>query len=159
MLMSLLQRKLGRTAGTLVGYIPNLIISPVLLVISVLFQPWFWLDLTWGILGTSAGLILATVMILLGGEVVPQWGKHAKVLAPPYLDGWGGAVSLGPILTGWSGFTNWRHEYGHTWQNRILGPFYLFVIGIPSLISASTRPGGHSSFYTERWADKWSAWV
>ncbi len=158
-MLSFLQRRLGTVLGTIIGYIPNLIVSPVLLVLTVLFQPWFWLDLTWGIVGTSLGLVSGLVMPLLGGEVKPQWGKYAKVVAPKYMDGWGGAYSLGPILTGWSGFTDWRHEYGHTWQNRILGPFYLFVLAIPSLISAMRRNSGHSSFYTERWADRWSGWV
>ena len=36
--------------------IPNLIVSPVLLVSSVLFQRWFWLDLTWGAVGTLDAL-------------------------------------------------------------------------------------------------------
>ena len=159
MIIGALQRKLNSdVAGFLIGYIPNLIVSPILLVISILFQPWFWLDFTWGIIGTAFGLILSIVMIILGGDVVPRWGKHAKVLAPWYMDGWGGAVSLGPVLTGYRRFSNWTHEYGHTWQNRILGPLYIFIIGIPSLISASTSSGSHSSFYTETWADSWGTW-
>ena len=51
-----------------------------------------------------------------------------------------------------------RHEWGHTRQSRLLGPFYLPVIGIPSLLWAAWwRPGrkhGYFSFYTERWADR-----
>ena len=54
-----------------------------------------------------------------------------------------------------------RHEaIGHTKQSRILGPLYLFVIGIPSITWAglygsvirSTR-NGYYKFYTEKWAD------
>ena len=51
-----------------------------------------------------------------------------------------------------------RHERGHTRQSRLLGPFYLPVIGIPSLLWAAWwRPGrkrSYFSFYTERWADR-----
>lgn len=56
-----------------------------------------------------------------------------------------------------------RHETGHVHQSRLLGPFYLIVVGIPSLIHAAlnNRLGccrrskrGYSHFYTERWADK-----
>ena len=47
-MLSFFQSKLGNVLGTIVGYIPNLIVSPILLVISALFQRWFWLDLTWG---------------------------------------------------------------------------------------------------------------
>lgn len=158
-MLSFFQNKLGKVLGTIIGYIPNLIVSPILLVVSALFQPWFWLDLTWGILGTSLGFISGLIFILLGGEVRPEWGKYAKVVAPGYMDSWGGAYSLGPVLTGWSGFSAWRHEYGHTWQNRVLGPLYLFVIAIPSLISAISSPSSHNRFYTEKWADHWSSWA
>lgn len=51
-----------------------------------------------------------------------------------------------------------RHEgIGHALQSRYLGPLYLVVIGIPSVIWASLyRCTGKSYywFYTERWADK-----
>ena len=158
-MLSFFQKKLGTVPGAIVGYIPNLIVSLILLVISALFQPWFWLDLTWGILGTALGFVSGIGMTLLGGEVRPVWGNYAKVTAPAYMDGWGGAFSLGPVLTGWSGFSDWQHEYGHTWQNRVLGPFYLVVIALPSLISAISSPSSHSEFYTEKWADKWSSWA
>ena len=51
-----------------------------------------------------------------------------------------------------------RHEYGHCIQSRLLGPFYLLVIGLPSLLWAlwwnPGRPVPYSWFYTERWADR-----
>jgi len=84
---------------------------------------------------------------------------YATVLALGDLDNWDGAHSLGPFLTGWSGFSDWRYEYGHTSQNRVLGPFYLFMITLPSLIGAASRPRDHASFYTQRWADRWRRWV
>jgi hypothetical protein len=54
-----------------------------------------------------------------------------------------------------------RHEaIGHTKQSRILGPLYLFLIGIPSLIWAGlygsvikSTKNGYYKFYTEKWAD------
>lgn len=52
----------------------------------------------------------------------------------------------------------WNHEYGHTRQSLYLGPFYLFVVGIPSLLWAwywnPSRCVSYYSFYTEKWADK-----
>ena len=54
------------------------------------------------------------------------------------------------------------HEYGHTVQSCILGPFYIPVIGLPSLIWANVPAAGRKwrsgtclyyDFYTERWAD------
>lgn len=51
-----------------------------------------------------------------------------------------------------------RHEYGHCIQSRLLGPFYLLVIGLPSLLWAlwwhPGRPVDYYTFYTERWADR-----
>lgn len=45
-----------------------------------------------------------------------------------------------------------HHEYGHTRQSRYLGPFYLILIGIPSIISAMTSV--HEFMPWEKWADK-----
>lgn len=74
-----------------------------------------------------------------------------------------GGISLGryiivrSAMRDFTGRTEW-HEYGHSRQSMILGPLYLFVIGIPSLIWAAIfRPGygrSYYDFYTERWADK-----
>ena len=50
-----------------------------------------------------------------------------------------------------------KHEWGHTRQSLYLGPLYLIIIGIPSLIWAAIHTdkiGSYYSFYTERWADK-----
>ena len=53
--------------------------------------------------------------------------------------------------------TSERHEYGHTIQSLYLGPLYLFVIGIPSLIHAiwwKPEKGSYYKFFTERSADR-----
>lgn len=53
-----------------------------------------------------------------------------------------------------------RHEaIGHARQSRMLGPLYLVVIGLPSIIWASLHwliaPNcSYYWFYTERWADR-----
>lgn len=49
------------------------------------------------------------------------------------------------------------HEYGHSRQSLYLGPLYLMVIGLPSLIHAAlyrSEKGNYYEFYTERWADR-----
>lgn len=61
-----------------------------------------------------------------------------------------------------------RHEAGHSRQSRLLGPLYLVVIGLPSLLWAAwytwrlrhrhtKAPLPYGWFYTEAWADRW-AW-
>ena len=60
-----------------------------------------------------------------------------------------------------SGYTDMviKHEYGHVRQSRMLGPLYLIVIGIPSLLHAAVhdslcRNKDYKHFYTEKGADK-----
>lgn len=56
-----------------------------------------------------------------------------------------------------------KHECGHVKQSKILGPLYLIVIGLPSIIHAwlnnyigccRKSPKGYYHWYTESWADK-----
>ena len=56
------------------------------------------------------------------------------------------------------------HEYGHTFQSLLLGPFYLLVIGLPSIVWASSKRMQnlrrkknipYSKLYCEHWASKW----
>ncbi len=58
------------------------------------------------------------------------------------------------------------HEYGHTIQSLILGPLYLIVIGIPSVLWGAL--GGkrrrdeqipYGVFFTEKWANHLGEWV
>ncbi len=59
------------------------------------------------------------------------------------------------------------HEYGHTLQSQMLGISYLFIVGIPSLVSAAnSKPlkgnlegkKNHDFFYTETWANRLASW-
>ena len=55
-----------------------------------------------------------------------------------------------------------QHEYGHSKQSNILGPLYLIVVGIPSLLhnivhylcSKIGIKWNYYSFYSEYWANK-----
>lgn len=52
------------------------------------------------------------------------------------------------------------HEKGHACQSAYFGPFYLFVIGLPSIIRAilwtiqKRDPEGYYRGFPENWADK-----
>ena len=53
------------------------------------------------------------------------------------------------------------HEKGHRQQSKWLGPFYLIIIGLPSIIWATLHSFckpiskiDYYWFYTEKWADK-----
>ena len=73
-----------------------------------------------------------------------------------------GGISLGRtiIVSTQDRFTS-MHEHGHQIQSLFLGPLYLFVIGIPSIIWAglygTVIPRTHNGYYKaycEKWADK-----
>lgn len=76
-----------------------------------------------------------------------------------------GSVSLGKYIFIYAGTSNIektiKHEVGHYKQSKMLGPLYLLVIGIPSIIWASLRAVfpyfrkyNYFDFYTEKWANK-----
>lgn len=55
--------------------------------------------------------------------------------------------------------TTVKHEIGHSKQSKLLGIFYLLIIGIPSFLhniihNLLGRKWNYYNFYTERWADK-----
>lgn len=91
-----------------------------------------------------------------------------SVGAKVYLQKTKGGVSLGKYI-----FINQdyidkeiviKHECGHVKQSKILGPLYLLVIGIPSIlhvwlnnyIGCCWKNGKYNyyHFYTEKWANK-----
>lgn len=77
----------------------------------------------------------------------------------------GGAVTLGKYVFISQTYRDQsytiKHECGHVKQSKMLGPLYLIVIGIPSIVHAwlndyigCDEEEGYSHFYTEKWADK-----
>ena len=104
---------------------------------------WF-LQLTWGVLMTFVGLVV-TLFILIFLNKKAHFHKNGFSWIIEIGDNWGG-IELGPMaICGsyaqkdgpcynikWFEHTR-RHEFGHTIQNIILGPFYLFVVAIPSV--------------------------
>jgi len=99
---------------------------------------------------------LAMMRILSPGMSVRLHG--ARILRT---DKMRGGISLGRyilISNLFSSPVNELHEWGHVRQSQLLGPLYLPVVGIPSLLWAAWwKPGrkrDYYSFYTEKWADR-----
>lgn len=73
---------------------------------------------------------------------------------------WG--VSLGSFINVGGSQDDFRvpsmlaHEFGHTLQSRILGPFYLLVVGFPSLIGCRLPLHDHRREWYEVWANRLS---
>ena len=109
-------------------------------------------------------------LLLLGiyGRVLPidfrgeGWRSRLPSSMIYFIEGFHGGISLGRyvLISGYyaPAYDVWAHERGHSIQSMILGPLYLLVIGLPSLIWAAIFRHGNGrnyyAFYTEAWADK-----
>lgn len=71
-----------------------------------------------------------------------------------------GGISLGRyiIINRYASRKTIMHEYGHCRQSKRLGPLYLLVIGLPSILHAwryDKKTGkSYYDYWTERWADR-----
>ena len=105
-------------------------------------------------------LIGLLFLLFLQGEVKHKLGSIRFY----YTNSFPGGITLGEyIVVGNRQELTIRHEFGHVLQSRYLGPLYLFIIGIPSLIHAwlnehigccNKSSKGYYHFYTEKWANK-----
>lgn len=95
--------------------------------------------------------------------IYPNYEKMVIADVPVlYNENFPGGISLGStiMVSTIDRFTS-MHEHGHQIQSMYLGPLYLIVIGIPSIIWAGLYDNviprshnGYYKFYTERSADK-----
>ncbi|MBQ9544082.1 MAG: hypothetical protein IJV00_03015 [Clostridia bacterium] len=115
------------------------------------------IQLTWGFFQSLAGFIAFLFtkkerMFFRRGSLVTRWAR-------------GGGLSLGffVFVDDDSDRDLVAHELGHSVQSLFLGPLYLPVVGLPSLLwaglpacrrSRRKKKKSYYSFYTERWADR-----
>lgn len=86
---------------------------------------------------------------------------HGATLVNRYghKNGWG--MTLGPYINGYNLEADpqkertFAHEYGHTKQSMVLGPLYLSLVGIPSIIGSVSDDIGLSDHHRE-WYEVWS---
>ena len=108
--------------------------------------------------------LMALIMLLvLRGETRHRLGSIRFY----FLRTFPGGVTLGEyIIVGTKQDLTVRHEFGHVVQSRMLGPLYLPVIGLLSLLHAAfsgvlnccdRHSEGYYHFYTEKWADRLAA--
>lgn len=97
---------------------------------------YYALSFTWGLLSTTAGLIVA-LCLLITGHKPHRWG-YAWYFEVG--NRWGGA-SLGPVFikdrTDSEHIKN--HEFGHSIQNCYFGLFMPILVSIPSSLRFHTR--------------------
>jgi len=134
----------------------------------LLYRIW---QCTWGILQTLSGFCVFLMNYKekhysYHGAIITEWkskssvslGMFVFITKEPYF-----ADKLKNIYTT-EELSNRLlvHEYGHTIQSLILGPFYLIVIGIPSMIwgfspylhnMRKEKQISYFAFFTEKWAN------
>ena len=119
----------------------------------------------WQLPQNLLGFLLVYVYYALG-MVVRFDGEDGIMYA--YVNGVSAGVSLGRyVVLKASGIEDGRqkyHEYGHCMQSRFLGPLYLLVIGLPSLVGNIYDRIAHRSWSYERsykwyYAQPWEAWA
>lgn len=111
------------------------------------------LVVAWQLPQLLLGLLIA--LFVLPKTVAATTYRSARVafVEIPFLN-----VSLGTfIFIGTLSEPRLRHEYGHTLQSLILGPLYLLVIGLPSVLwnlyCRVKTTQDYYWFYTEKWAN------
>lgn len=118
---------------------------------------YYALQWTWGLPQNLVGL----GMYLACGKAPREMFRGAAVTRWK-LDRGSAGVGMFLFLSPWAGRKTLAHEYGHSIQSLILGPLFLPVIGLPSLLWAGLKPAqayrrkkgiSYDSFYPERWAN------
>lgn len=121
------------------------------------------LQWTWGILQNILGGLLCLFLFLKDPKA--KHGYYHGAIVTPWKQG-KGSMGLGMfIFFGHQGSPETEevmvHEWGHTVQSVILGPLFVFVIGLPSLIWAYTpcfvklrknKGIPYTDLYCEKWA-------
>ncbi len=124
----------------------------------------YLVQFTWGFLQNFIGALL---LLRFRNEKRTKFFGSVIVLVDSKKNNWGG-ISFGCFI-----FVNAKkekdtlaatsvHEYGHTIQSLILGPLYLFAVGIPSFVWCNSKKYralrkekniSYFSRYPENWAN------
>ena len=95
---------------------------------------YFLLNCTWGSLLTIMGLIITVILLPFSGFKIRRY-NNIYYLRTCFKGYWGFEMGL-MFVVAKDGDTRYlkNHEYGHTVQNAILGPFQLILVTIPSFL-------------------------
>lgn len=110
----------------------------------------------WQILQNLIGIGFWIYFKLRGDLETIVKNKYSKVYRSKYMSG---GISLGSFAFVSDNLakkeTAVRHEQGHMWDSKVMGPLYIFIVGIPSLLNAVNGfTKCYYDFYCEAWANK-----
>ncbi|HEU5320227.1 MAG TPA: RHS repeat-associated core domain-containing protein, partial [Methylomirabilota bacterium] len=108
--------------------------------------------LSWGLPNEALGILFGYFAVEVLGGQTRLW-QHVQIVDAPK----SAAFTLGSKVIGTASYA---HEQGHYYQNLLLGPLYLPVIALPSMVhfwiwEASGHAWTYQNFYTEAWAEAW----
>ena len=120
---------------------------------------YYFMACTWGIIMTILGclitIILAIVKIFIPKKIIFEryYCIYSITVGPEW---WGGCEMGLMFLRDHNSSVNYinPHEFGHTFQNCLLGPLFPFMVAIPSAIRYWLR----EIFPKKIWAPYDSAW-
>ena len=97
---------------------------------------WYVLNLTWGLIYTLIGAFMA-LFVMVTFKVKPK--KFYNVYYMMFGDNWGGLEGVFFIFIALNMGDEWtqrtkEHEFGHSFQNALFGPFNIFLTLIPSAV-------------------------
>lgn len=110
----------------------------------------------WQILQNLIGISFWVYFKLRGDLETIVKNKYSKVYRSKYMSG---GISLGSFAFVDNALsikeTAVRHEQGHMWDSKVMGPLYLLIVGIPSLMNAIFGfTDCYYKFFCETWANK-----
>lgn len=118
---------------------------------------------TWGIIQNLLGLLLFLIFLPFKVDKLDKYHEALILVCKRFPAG----ISLGMFIImnkncrGTYFYTKHiAHEYGHTKQSLILGPLYLLIVGIPSMVMniltrlKLLRYGTYYERFPEKWADE-----
>lgn len=118
---------------------------------------WYVLNLTWGLPMTLFGALISLGLLISGHK--PR--KFMNVIEFDFGNNWGGLEGGIFIFVANNMGDEWTlhtrcHEYGHSFQNALFGPFTIFLISIPSVIrywvrKFQSKKGKQLPSYDEIW--------
>ncbi|MBI4649586.1 MAG: RHS repeat-associated core domain-containing protein [Bacteroidia bacterium] len=121
---------------------------------------------TWEVPQMHFGLIASHARNITGNVTnVDYYGGATLVNRDDPANPWAWGFTLGPYINTLNAEADpysdelFRHEYGHTLQSRLVGPFYLTHVGLPSLIGQGLEDIGvndHSREWYETQANRMS---
>ena len=110
----------------------------------------------WQILQNLIGIGFWVYFKLRGDLETIVTNKYSKVYRSKYMSG---GISLGSFAFVSNNLakkeTAVRHEQGHMWDSKVMGPLYVLIVGLPSLLNAAFDfTKCYYDFFCERWANR-----